>query len=123
MRFGKSEEARHKDARGRRRIRSPASASLGMGPGVKTHYYSRGRFCKYFKHFTVVDARGLSVFVPPPYMAGFMRDKKGLLDLLSALDAGLAHRPPFNALGDHLIEIRETLKKGLRGLGGFSGIY
>ncbi|HZY41278.1 MAG TPA: SAM-dependent methyltransferase, partial [Anaerolineae bacterium] len=74
------------------------------GQTVWTHYYSPREFYRAFeREFELTHYRGLSVFVPPPYL---LRDRlRGLYPLLGWLDDRLAALPGLRDMGDHFLMV------------------
>lgn len=53
--------------------------------------------------FELIDATGIGVFLPPPYLEGIFRGRSRWLTALDALEARLGHRRPWWWMADHLL--------------------
>lgn len=98
----------HLDARRafRRLLRAGVVARVAGQP-VRIWYPSAGGLCKAFlPWFSVSGVRGVGVFLPPSYLAGWVERRPRLFALLRRLDSRLAGAWPFRELGDHyLVEL------------------
>lgn len=85
------------------RLNSPRLVPIAKNLRVKAYYYTSKEFSKFFRNFKIEKTIGISLFVPPPYTADFMQNKKGLLEFLYSLDKQTSRLWPFNKLGDHIL--------------------
>jgi len=103
--------ARGQWARARLRF-APGAVPVPLnGHTVWTRYYSPAEFTAIFKQFgfQMVDQRGLSVFVPPPYMDAFAARHPRLTRVLARLDTVTGGWPVLRGWGDHfLIVLRRS---------------
>jgi SAM-dependent methyltransferase len=90
--------------------RAPVPVPLN-GHTVWTRYYTPREFAAAFRRagFRLVEQRGLSLFVPPPYLDAFAARHRRLLAALSGLDRKLAGWPLLREAGDHFLIV---LQKG-----------
>jgi SAM-dependent methyltransferase len=73
---------------------------------IWTRYYTPREFYRPFSDaFSIEHYRGLCVFAPPPYLAGFRDRHPGWHHRLWQLDRGIAGWPVLRALGDHFLVI------------------
>jgi 2-polyprenyl-3-methyl-5-hydroxy-6-metoxy-1,4-benzoquinol methylase len=92
-----------------------ARALLRFAPGavpvplngltVWTRYFTPGEFASVFRQagFQSSDQRGLSIFVPPPYMEAFAARHPRLIDWLARLDQAAGGWPVLRGWGDHFL--------------------
>ena len=97
----------------RARLRfAPGLAPVPLnGHTVWTRYFSPAEFEAVFRRvgFRRVEQRGLSLFVPPPYMAAFAARRPRLIGLLARLEQTTAGWPLLREWGDHfLIVLQRT---------------
>ncbi len=98
-----------------------ARARLRFAPGpvpvplnghtVWTRYFSPGEFARVFRRvgFQRLEQRGLSLFVPPPYMDAFAARHASLIAALVRAEQILGGWPVLRGWGDHfLIVMRKT---------------
>lgn len=80
---------------------------VGMnGQVVWTRYYTPREFYRGFaRHFTLQGYRGLGLFVPPPYLAGFRERHAAWYEWLWRLERCAAGWPGLRSLGDHFLMV------------------
>jgi ubiquinone/menaquinone biosynthesis C-methylase UbiE len=80
---------------------------------VPVRYYTPRSFARAFEpHFRVSTARGLPVFLPPPYLDHLLDRHPSLFTRLVWAERALRDRFPFYLLGDHFLVIMERLGTG-----------
>jgi SAM-dependent methyltransferase len=92
----------------RARIRAAAGAvPVSMNRHtIWTHYYRPREFHQHFApYFDLQEYRGLSLFMPPPYLVQWYERHPRLLGLLGSLDDCLAGWPGLRNAGDHFLII------------------
>jgi SAM-dependent methyltransferase len=96
--------------RWRRRERAHIRAAVGAVPvsmnrhTIWTRYYRPREFhAPFAPYFELVEYRGLSLFMPPPYLVRWYERYPRLLELLGALDDRVAHWPGLRNAGDHFL--------------------
>lgn len=97
--------ARGNWARARLRF-APGPVAVPLnGHTVWTRYFSPGEFEAVFRQagFRRVEQRGLSVFVPPPYMDVFAARHTRLIAALARLDQTMGGWPVLRGWGDHFL--------------------
>ena len=97
--------ARGQWARARLRF-APGAVPVPLnGHTVWTRYFSPGEFAAVFRRvgFQSVEQRGLSVFVPPPYMDAFAARHPRLINALARLDEATGGWPVLRGRGDHFL--------------------
>ena len=96
-------------ARARLRFAPGPVAVLLNGRTVWTRYYSPSEFAAVFRPagFWRIEQRGLSLFVPPPYMDAFAARHPRLLALLAHLDSALGGWPLLRGWGDHFLVVMQ----------------
>ena len=81
------------------------------GHTVWTRYFSPGEFERVFRRvgFQRLEQRGLSLFVPPPYMDAFAARHASLIEALARAEQIAGGWPVLRGWGDHfLIVMRKT---------------
>ncbi|MGE7138692.1 class I SAM-dependent methyltransferase [Luteibacter sp. NPDC031894] len=83
--------------------------AVGMnGHTIWTWYYMPREFHAAFaEHFTLTSYRGLSVFLPPPYMVDRYRRHPGWYERLGRMDDRLGHLPVLRDMGDHFLIVMQ----------------
>ncbi len=96
-----------------------ARARLRFAPGpvavplnghtVWTRYFSPGEFEAVFRRvgFQRREQRGLSLFVPPPYMDAFAARHVGMIAALARLEQTLGGWPVLRGWGDHFLIVMQ----------------
>lgn len=93
-----------------RRFRSGRPATVGGG-GVVTVWYPPPRTLRRetAPWFRLAGVEGLGVLLPPPALEHLARRRPRLVARLGRAERRIAHRWPFNRLGDHtLLELERT---------------
>jgi len=87
-----------------RRLAFPAKMTLANGTELETYLHTlRGVTSAFKPGFELVSAKGILVFLPPPYLENQWR-RLGILRLpLNRFEKNLAGRNPFSAFGDHYL--------------------
>jgi SAM-dependent methyltransferase len=108
--------ARGQWARARLRFARGAVPVPLNGHTVWTRYFSPAEFATIFRRFgfQTVEQRGLSVFVPPPYMDGFAARHPRLIGALARLDKTTGGWPVLRGWGDHFLIVMQRLSLDLR---------
>jgi SAM-dependent methyltransferase len=88
--------------------RAPVPVPLN-GHTVWTRYFSPGEFAATFRRggFRRLEQRGLSLFLPPPYMDAFAARHTRLIAALARLEQGLGGWPVLREWGDHFLIIMQ----------------
>jgi ubiquinone/menaquinone biosynthesis C-methylase UbiE len=88
-------------------------ASPGGTLSIPVRYYTPGAFSRAFKpQFQVRTARGLPVFLPPPYLDHLLERHPALFARLAKIERRLRDRFPFFLLGDHFLLVMERVCSG-----------
>jgi SAM-dependent methyltransferase len=79
------------------------------GHTVWTRYLSPGEFEPIFRRvgFKRIEQRGLSLFVPPPYMDAFAGRHRHLIAVLGRLEQALGGWPVLRGWGDHFLIVMQ----------------
>ncbi len=101
--------ARGQWARARLRFAPQAVPVPLNGHTVWTRYYSPGEFAAVFRRagFQSVAQRGLSIFVPPPYMDAFAARHPRLINTLARVDQATGGWPVLRGWGDHFLIVMQ----------------
>ena len=84
-------------------------AALG-NETVKTYYFTPSQFADFFKpQFRVKKIYTLGLLTPPPFLIGFYKRFKLLVELFMLIDKGLMQIFPFNRIGDHFVIVFEKI--------------
>jgi len=87
-----------------RRLAMPAKVTLENGAELETYLHTlRGAADAFRPNFELASAKGMLVFLPPPYLEYHWQRSGPLKHLLSSLERSLAARGPFRAFGDHYL--------------------
>lgn len=71
---------------------------------IWTYYYFPREFYRAFAgHFSLQSYRGLSVFMPPPYLVDYYRRRRAWCDHLGRMDDRLGALPLLRDMGDHFL--------------------
>jgi len=74
------------------------------GENVTTYYYNPKDIVNLAKaNFEIVAIKPIGFFVPPSYLDGFFKNKKGLLRLLNQLEQGIKSISSLSKFADHYI--------------------
>lgn len=89
---------------GRRRGSGPVAVSVA-GLAVPTFYHRIGAVRKTLAPvLTLKSIEGIGVAIPPPYLEPRWQQLPGpLREVIAQVDSAVAHVPPFNRLGDHVL--------------------
>jgi len=87
-----------------RRHRRDGVVAVIDGHGVHTYYESAAGYTRIFsQHFRVERRTALGLLVPPPYLHGLAERWPKLFRLAARAESLLAHRWPFQLVGDHVL--------------------
>jgi len=71
---------------------------------IWTYYYFPREFYRAFAgHFSLQSYRGLSVFMPPPYLVDYYRRRRSWCDRLGRMDDRWGALPLLRDMGDHFL--------------------
>ncbi|TAM61554.1 MAG: class I SAM-dependent methyltransferase [Rhodanobacter sp.] len=88
---------------GVRIARGPTAVSMNHET-IWTHYYlPREFYAAFAEHFSLQSYRGLSLFMPPPYLVGYYRRRRRWCERLGRLDDRLGGLPLLRDMGDHFL--------------------
>ena len=76
------------------------------GENVPTYYYNPKDIVNLAKaNFEMVAVKPIGFFVPPSYLDGFFKNKKGILRFLNRLEQGIKNHSSLSKYADHYIII------------------
>lgn len=104
-------ELAHYTLRGRFRRAGVRAARGATAVGMNRHtiwtrYFFPREFHRHFAaRFSLEAYRGLSLFLPPPYLVDFQERHPRLCDRLGRLDDRIGHWPVLRDMGDHFLMV------------------